>query len=89
MGRRRKDQFALGDQALILEIEDTGMGISKGDVEKLFTPFFTTKGPNKGVGLGLSVARNIMLNHKGSIEITSQEGVFTKVILTFKVQEKG
>ena len=89
VGRRRKDQFALGDQALILEIEDTGMGISKGDVEKLFTPFFTTKGPNKGVGLGLSVARNIMLNHKGSIEITSQEGVFTKVILTFKVQEKG
>lgn len=85
VGRRRSDLFSLGEQAMILEIEDTGIGIPRQNTEKLFTPFFTTKGPDRGVGLGLSVARNIMLNHKGTIEITSQEGKFTKVMLTFRI----
>lgn len=89
VGKRKDDMFVLGERALIVEIEDTGVGISKENTSKLFLPFFTTKGPNKGVGLGLSVTRNIMLMHKGIVEITSQEGKFTKVVLTFKIGEAG
>ncbi len=85
VGRRKSDLFKLGEQALVVEVEDTGKGISKNNMNKLFTPFFTTKGPGGGIGLGLSVTRNIMLMHKGSIEIISQENKSTKVVLTFKM----
>lgn len=88
VGKRKDDLFVLGEQALIVEIEDTGAGISKEITDKLFLPFFTTKGPNKGLGLGLSVTRNIMLMHKGTVEIISQEGKFTKAVLTFKIGEE-
>ncbi|MDD5466090.1 MAG: ATP-binding protein [Candidatus Omnitrophica bacterium] len=88
VGKRKSDMFALGEEALIVEIEDTGTGISKENTDKLFLPFFTTKGPNKGLGLGLSVTRNIMLMHRGVIDIVSQEGKFTKAVLSFKIGEE-
>jgi len=88
VGKRSEYLFVLGEQALIVEIEDVGKGISKANTDKLFLPFFTTKGPDKGLGLGLSVTRNIMLMHKGAIEIISQEGKFTKVVLTFKIEKE-
>jgi len=60
-----------------IEIEDTGCGISKENVDKIFNPFFTTK--EKGSGLGLSIVRKIIEGHRGTIGVQSREGQGTKV----------
>jgi two-component system NtrC family sensor kinase len=52
-------------------IRDTGCGIKKDDLEKIFDPFFSTKG-QKGTGLGLSVIWGIIDNHKGQITVESE-----------------
>ena len=56
---------------IILNIIDTGVGISDENMEKIFTPFFTTKGVGKGTGLGLPIIYGIVKMHKGKIDITS------------------
>jgi len=55
-----------------IDITDTGIGIPKENLKKLFTPFFTTKEKGKGVGLGLSVVHGIIGKHKGKIEVESE-----------------
>ena len=60
-----------------IEIEDTGYGISRENVIKIFNPFFTTKA--KGSGLGLSIVRKIVEGHEGIIRIESSENTGTKV----------
>jgi signal transduction histidine kinase len=55
-------------------VSDNGPGISPAHLERVFEPFFTTKEPGKGTGLGLAIARNVVLEHGGSIEIQSQPG---------------
>ncbi len=62
-----------------IEIEDTGIGISKENMKKIFNPFFTTK--DKGTGLGLPIVRKIIEGHQGTIDVESQEGSGTKVII--------
>ncbi|OGO01587.1 MAG: hypothetical protein A2Y90_02070 [Chloroflexi bacterium RBG_13_52_12] len=57
-----------------IDIKDTGIGISRENIQKLFTPFFTTKKEVKGVGLGLAVSYGIIKQHKGRIEVDSEEG---------------
>lgn len=86
VGRRSGDWFKLGEKALVVEIEDTGAGISEENLKRIFTPFFTTKGFGKGTGLGLSVTRRIIEMHRGLINIRSEEGKGTKVIITLKIQ---
>jgi PAS domain S-box-containing protein len=58
----------------VIEIADTGKGISEADKSKLFTPFFTTKPVGKGTGLGLSISYGIVKNHGGDIEVESEPG---------------
>jgi len=53
---------------------DTGTGIDQNHRDKLFDPFFSTKGPAKGTGLGLSICYSIVKDHGGSIEVDSVEG---------------
>ncbi|NOR13140.1 MAG: PAS domain S-box protein [Candidatus Aminicenantes bacterium] len=55
-----------------IDIRDTGVGIPKENLGKLFTPFFTTKEKGKGVGLGLSVVHGIIEKHDGKIDVTSK-----------------
>lgn len=54
-----------------LKISDTGTGISKENMEKIFTPFFTTKEVGKGTGLGLPLVYGIIKMHKGKIDVES------------------
>ena len=58
---------------IYIRIEDTGCGISEENIEKLFDPFFSTKG-HKGTGLGLSVSYGIIQSHGGEIEVESKPG---------------
>jgi len=81
------------DNALI-SIKDTGRGIKKNEMMKLFEPFYTTKREEenefKGTGLGLSVSYAIVKRHKGRIEVESEEGkwsVFTVRIPTKTTKE--
>ncbi|MDP3732440.1 MAG: ATP-binding protein [Candidatus Omnitrophota bacterium] len=87
VGRRGEDHFKVGEEAVVVEIEDTGVGISENNLKRTFDPFFTTKEPGKGTGLGLSVTKNIVLLHKGLIEIKSQVGKGTKVAVTLKTSD--
>ncbi len=90
VGRRKRDgdYFEPGERAVVVEIEDTGSGIPKERLQKVFDPFFTTKGIGEGAGLGLTVTRNIIDLHKGIINIESEEGKGTSVIITLKVSKE-
>ncbi len=66
---------------VMLEIEDTGVGIPRADQSKIFEPFYTTKPPGRGTGLGLSICYGIVEDHQGRIEVDSQPGRGT----TFRV----
>jgi signal transduction histidine kinase len=68
----------LGDSVEI-KIRDNGGGISPEVKEKIFNPFFTTKPPGEGTGLGLSLSYDIVVKqHSGSIEVDTQPGEFTE-----------
>ncbi|MCX7880623.1 MAG: ATP-binding protein [Ignavibacteria bacterium] len=62
-------------------IEDNGVGISEEDLSKIFNPFFTKK-PH-GTGLGLSITQKLLYQYNGTIEISSQVGVGTKITTKF------
>ena len=65
----------------IFTINDNGIGINREIISKIFNPFFTTKSEEKGTGLGLSISYGIISEMKGSIEVESEEGEFTRVII--------
>lgn len=64
---------------LKVAVRDNGTGVKKEDLPRLLEPFFTTKEVGEGMGLGLSICHTIVKNHGGTIEITTEEGVFTQV----------
>jgi two-component system NtrC family sensor kinase len=68
------------ENEIFFQVMDTGTGISKEDIGKVFDPFYTTKEVGKGTGLGLSVSHGIVEKHGGRIEVESEVGkgaVFT------------
>ena len=65
----------------VVEICDNGIGMDKESLSKLFEPYFTTK--QKGNGLGLTNTQNIILNHKGTIEVESAPEKGTTLIIKF------
>jgi len=70
-----------------VSVHDTGCGIPPENMDKLFTPFFTTKDEVKGVGLGLAVSYGIVERHGGRIEVQSEVGkgsTFTVVLPAYK-----
>ena len=70
--------------AVRIEISDTGPGISKENLDKVFLPFFTTK--EKGTGLGLALVHKIILSHNGQISIESIEGKGTTFMITLPLR---
>jgi PAS domain S-box-containing protein len=72
---------------VLITFSDTGIGISKDIIDKIFDPFFTTKEVGKGTGLGLSTVFNIIKNHDGFIEVSSNgQGSVFKVFLPTDMQ---
>jgi two-component system NtrC family sensor kinase len=71
------------DDMTIAEVIDRGHGIRTGDKTKIFEPFYTTKAPSRGMGLGLSICYAIVTEHGGRIEVDSAigEGSVFRILL--------
>ena len=84
-GRSRAD-LAPWIECVQVRVSDTGTGMPRGVLLKLFHPFFTTK--PSGTGLGLAISQTIMHEHQGSIEVASREGRGTTVMLNFPLEKR-
>jgi len=71
-GGKLEIKTSLTNEGISLIVNDTGIGISKEIIDKIFTPFFTTKDVNEGTGLGLSVVHGIVAIHKGTLRVESR-----------------
>lgn len=70
-------------------ISDTGVGISVEDADKVFDPFYTTKDPGKGTGLGLYISQSIIESFGGNVEVESKEGEGASFIMSFPLHKEG
>jgi len=68
---------------VVIEVSDTGCGINSDNVQKVFDPFYTTKRPGEGTGLGLWLVYEIVKKYKGVISVKSNKGQGTIFTLTF------
>jgi signal transduction histidine kinase len=72
---------------LQITVEDNGCGIDAADLPHLYNPFFTKK--KYGTGLGMTQVKKIIDLHMGSIEIRSNEGEGTQVMVTLPINQEG
>jgi two-component system NtrC family sensor kinase len=70
------------EDSIIFEISDNGIGIAAEDLSHIFEPFFSTKQNTSGNGLGLPIVHGIVQNHKGKIQVKSETGKGTAVLIT-------
>ena len=68
--------------AIEIQIRDNGNGIPPEVMGRIFNPFFTTKPPNRGTGLGLSLCNDIVRQHGGSITPESEPGQYTAMLVS-------
>ena len=73
---RRKEDVAE------IRFKDNGPGIPSEVIDRIFNPFFTTKPTGKGTGLGLSICSDIVREHGGDIQVTSEPGEYTEMLIT-------
>lgn len=80
------DEF---EEFVHIDVVDNGPGIAAKHLSRVIEPFYTTKDPGEGIGMGLSITYNIVNYHGGKLEIASEESVGTKVTMYFpKSKEK-
>ncbi|MFO0630210.1 MAG: ATP-binding protein, partial [Polyangiales bacterium] len=73
---------SLGD-AVEVRVHDNGTGIPRAVLDKVFNPFFTTKPPGEGTGLGLSLSHDVVVGgHQGELRVDSAEGEHTEFVIT-------
>jgi signal transduction histidine kinase/CheY-like chemotaxis protein len=76
-----------GPGSVLIEISDTGQGMSPAIVKRLFTPFFTTKAVGEGTGLGLAISHRIVAGFGGDIAVSSEEGRGTTFSVTLRATD--
>ena len=72
---------------LEITIRDNGSGIDENIKDKIFAPFFTTKTTGEAAGVGLYLCREIVQNHRGTIEVESKKGEYTQFLITIPVYQ--
>jgi nitrogen fixation/metabolism regulation signal transduction histidine kinase len=73
--------YVAANRKIIIKVSDNGVGMPEEVVDKIFIPFFTTK--KNGSGIGLSLCKQIMMLHRGNIQVQSVEGTGTSFLLQF------
>ena len=74
------------DEHIEVRIRDNGTGMPPDVIDKIFNPFFTTKPTDQGTGLGLSISSDIVRRHGGNIQVESEPGEFTEMIVTLPLE---
>ena len=85
--KRIRIRTCVENDAVVIEVEDNGVGMDEVTRQRLFEPFFTTKDADRGTGLGLSIIYAIVRNHDGEIDVESEQGVGT--MFRVMLPEKG
>jgi signal transduction histidine kinase len=80
-------QLLFSSPTINIEITDTGCGIAKENIDKIFNPFYTTKESQSSAGLGLSISSRIIEQHQGSFNVESVIGQGTKMIIKLPLSE--
>lgn len=75
------------DNGVVFSIEDNGMGMSEDVIQKIWSPFFTTKKKDYGTGIGLSLSKKILNEHRAVVEVNSQRGAGTSFTVFFPPAE--
>jgi signal transduction histidine kinase len=84
-GGRLTVTTSAADDIIRLTITDTGCGMSAAQVANVFEPFYTTK--DFGLGLGMSYARKVIEQHAGAIQVTSEQGAGTQILIELPAQK--
>ncbi|MBI1841738.1 MAG: PAS domain-containing protein [Verrucomicrobia bacterium] len=82
---RNAHVFHQGDRVAMIEVKDNGPGIPPDKLAHIYDPFFTTKEPGKGTGLGLTVTRRLIEMHGGTIDIRNRKNGGVAVTIWLKV----
>jgi signal transduction histidine kinase len=78
------------DHAVEIRVRDNGAGIPRDVVDKIFTPFFTTKPTGEGTGLGLSLSYDIIAHqHGGTFDVHTREGEYTEFVISLPREADG
>ena len=75
-----------GEENIEIRIRDNGDGIHPDVADRIFNPFFTTKPTDRGTGLGLAISNDIVRQHGGTIEVNSEPGNFTEMVVTLPLE---
>ncbi len=75
------------DASVFVSIQDTGPGIPSDDLKKIFNPFYTTKPPDKGTGLGLYLSQDIVKRHQGVLSVSSAFGEGTTFTIELPITQ--
>jgi signal transduction histidine kinase len=81
------DRTSQNQRTILVELSDSGSGIMPEHISHIFNPFFSTKSPGEGTGLGLSVCKDIVEKHNGTISVKSIPNQGTKFMIQFPVKE--
>jgi two-component system NtrC family sensor kinase len=76
-------------ETVLLSVADDGAGIPQENLERIFSPFFTTKPPGQGTGLGLAICHGIVASHGGRIDVESEVGRGTRFTVSLPVAGAG
>lgn len=74
---------------IVAEFQDDGPGIPPDVLPKIFEPFYTTKGPSRGTGLGLAICYGIIADHRGRLDVRSEQGKGTVFRMTLPAEKDG